>query len=469
MATEIGTEARPLRVAIIGAGPSGYYAAGALIDQDGLHVAVDIFDRLPTPFGLVRYGVAPDHPKIKSVIRIYEKYSLNPQVRFFGNVEFGTDVTHDDLRRFYDLVIYAYGSSSDRKLGIPGEELRGAYSATDFVGWYNSHPDYADLTFDIPSARTAVVVGNGNVAMDVVRTLAESMDVLDKTDMADYALDVLRQSKLEKIYMLGRRGPVQAAFTNPELRELGEIEVADVVVLPQELELDPFSQKELEQDKIATKNLDTLRQYAQQPLKGKSRQIILKFLTSPVELMGTDGHVSALKIERNELRPIASGTLQARGTGVFDMLPVDIIFRAIGYKGLPVPGVPYDERSGTIPNDKGRVKDAKSGALVSGEYVVGWAKRGPTGIIGTNKQDAAETVSMAVADVPSLVPVAGADADPKAAEAFIRARKPTAVSYSDWQVLDRLEVQKGKPQGRPRVKFVRVPEMLDAIARNKTS
>ena len=198
MATEIGTAARPLRVAIIGAGPSGYYAAGALIDRDDLHVAVDIFDRLPTPFGLVRYGVAPDHPKIKSVIRIYEKYSLSPQVRFFGNVEFGTDVTHDDLRRFYDLVIYAYGSSSDRKLGIPGEELRGAYSATDFVGWYNSHPDYADLTFDIPTARTAVVVGNGNVAMDVVRTLAESMDVLDKTDMADYALDVLRRSKLEK-------------------------------------------------------------------------------------------------------------------------------------------------------------------------------------------------------------------------------------------------------------------------------
>ena len=215
--------------------------------------------------------------------------------------------------------------------------------------------------------------------------------------------------------------------------------------------------------------MDTLRKYAQQPLKGKPRQIILKFLTSPVELIGSDGHVSALKIERNELRPNASGALQARGTGVYDTLPVDIIFRAIGYKGLPVPGVPYDERSGTIPNDKGRVKDAKSGALVSGEYVVGWAKRGPTGVIGTNKQDAAETVGMALADVPALIPVADADADPKAAEAFIKARKPTAVSYSDWQILDRLEVQKGKPQGRPRVKFVRVPEMLDVIARNKNA
>lgn len=468
MATELGTTARPLRVAIIGAGPSGYYAAGALINRDNVHVAVDIFDRLPTPYGLVRYGVAPDHPKIKSVIRIYEKFSLNPQVRFFGNVEFGADMTHDEVRRFYDLIIYAYGSPSDRKLGIPGEELRGAYSATDFVGWYNSHPDYADLTFDIPTARTAVVVGNGNVAMDVVRTLAESMEVLDKTDMADYALEVLRRSKLEKIYMLGRRGPVQAAFTNPELRELGEIEVADVIVSPGELELDPFSQKELEQDKVAAKNLDTLRQFAQQPLKGKSRQIILKFLTSPVELLGADSHVSALKVERNELKPNASGTLQARGTGVFETLPIDIIFRAIGYKGLPVAGVPYDDRTGTIPNDKGRVKDAKSGALVSGEYVVGWAKRGPTGIIGTNKQDAAETVESALADLSSLVPVADGDADPKAAEAFIRERKPAAVSYSGWQILDRLEVAKGKPQGRPRVKFVRVPEMLDTIARNRT-
>jgi ferredoxin--NADP+ reductase len=469
MPADIGTAARPLRVAIIGAGPSGYYAIGALLDHDDLHIAVDIFDRLPTPFGLVRYGVAPDHPKIKSVIRVYEKYSLNPQVRFFGNVEFGKDVTHDEVRRFYDVVIYAYGSSSDRKLGIPGEQLRGAYSATEFVGWYNSHPDYVDMTFDIPSAHTAVVVGNGNVAMDVVRTLAESMDVLDKTDMADYALDVLRQSQIEKIYMLGRRGPVQAAFTNPELRELGEIEAANVVVTPQDLEVDANSQKELEQDKIAGRNMDTLRQFAQLPQTGKPRQIILKFLTSPVELIGKDDHVSALKMERNELRPNASGVLQARGTGVYETIPVDIIFRAIGYKGLPVPGVPYDERSGTIPNDKGRVKDPKTGAVVSGEYVVGWAKRGPTGIIGTNKPDAVETVQMALEDVPTLTAVAEADADPKAVEAFLKARKPGVVSYSDWQILDRLEVEKGKPQGRPRVKFARVPDMLDAIALGRAS
>jgi ferredoxin/flavodoxin---NADP+ reductase len=469
MATEIGTAARPLRVAIIGAGPSGYYAAGAFLGRDDLHAAIDIFDRLPTPFGLVRYGVAPDHPKIKSVIRVYEKYSLNPQVRFFGNVDFGADLTHDDIRRFYDMVIYAYGSSSDRKLGIPGEDLRGAYSATEFVGWYNSHPDFADLSFDIPTAHTAVVVGNGNVAMDVVRTLAESMAVLEKTDIADYALDVLRRSQIEQIYMLGRRGPVQAAFTNPELRELGEIEVADVVVAPQELELDTFSRKELENDKDAGKNLDTLGKYAQQPLTGKPRQIILKFLTSPAELIGKDGHVSALKMEHNELRPNASGTLQARGTGVYEIIPVDIIFRAIGYKGLPVPGVPYDERSGTIPNDKGRVKDARTGAVIAGEYVVGWAKRGPTGIIGTNKADAAETVGMALADVPALSPVADADADPKAAEAFIKAHKPSVVSYADWQILDRIEVEKGKPQGRPRVKFARVPEMLEAIERGRTS
>ncbi|MEP7200376.1 MAG: FAD-dependent oxidoreductase, partial [Chloroflexota bacterium] len=452
----------------IGAGPSGYYAAGALIAQKDVNVSVDIFDRLPTPFGLVRYGVAPDHDKIKSVIRVYEKISSDPRVRFFGNVAFGADLLHDDVRQHFDQIIYAYGSSSDRKLGIPGEELRGAYSATEFVGWYNSHPDYVDLSFDVATAQNAVVVGNGNVAMDVVRMLATPAAELATTDIADHALTVLRQSAIQKIYMLGRRGPAQAAFTNPELRELGVLADADVIVSAADLDLDPASLAAAQSDKSIAQNVETLRQYARRAPAGRPRQIILRFLTSPVELTGVNGHVAALKIERNELRPNADGTLAARGTSVYETLPVDIIFRAIGYKGLPMPGVPYDTRSGTIPNQQGRVMDPQTKQILPGEYVVGWAKRGPTGVIGTNKADAAETVKLLLHDVPTITPVADVAADPQAFVNFLRRQQPSYVTYADWQRLDRIEVERGKPQGRPRVKFAQVEEMLDAVRDGKT-
>lgn len=468
MSQAIGTATRPLRVAIIGAGPSGYYAAGALIAQKDVNVSVDIFDRLPTPFGLVRYGVAPDHDKIKSVIRVYEKISSDPRVRFFGNVAFGADLLHDDVRQHFDQIIYAYGSSSDRKLGIPGEELRGAYSATEFVGWYNSHPDYVDLSFDVATAQNAVVVGNGNVAMDVVRMLATPAAELATTDIADHALTVLRQSAIQKIYMLGRRGPAQAAFTNPELRELGVLADADVIVSAADLDLDPASLAAAQSDKSTMANIETLRQYARRAPAGRPRQIILRFLTSPIELTGVNGHVAALKIERNELRPNADGTLAARGTSVYETLPVDIIFRAIGYKGLPMPGVPYDTRSGTIPNQQGRVMDPQTKQILPGEYVVGWAKRGPTGVIGTNKADAAETVKLLLHDVPTITPVADVAADPQAFVNFLRRQQPSYVTYADWQRLDRIEIERGKPQGRPRVKFAQVEEMLDAVRDGKT-
>ncbi|MBI5876959.1 MAG: FAD-dependent oxidoreductase [Chloroflexi bacterium] len=467
MSSQIGTAERPLRVAIIGAGPSGYYAAGALIEQKNIHVSVDIFDRLPTPFGLVRYGVAPDHPKIKSVIRVYEKISLDPRVRFYGNVDFGKDLTHDDARRYYDQIIYAYGSASDRKLGIPGEDLRGAYSATEFVGWYNCHPDFVNMQFDVAAARTAVVVGIGNVAMDVVRVLAKSVDELKTTDIGDHSLDLLKQNKLEHVYLLGRRGPVQAAFTNPELRELGELHISDTLINPADLDLDPASKAAAEGDKEILHNLETLHELLKRGTTGKQRQVHVRFLTSPVELIGSNGHVSALKMERNMLVPGSGGALSAKGTGQFETIPVDIIFRAVGYKGLPVPGVPYDSKSGTVPNEGGRVVDAQSRAVVPGEYVVGWAKRGPSGVIGTNKPDAVETVQLALQDAASLTPVCDEHAKPATFDAFIRGRQPNIVSYDDWKVLDAAETALGKPQGRPRVKYTNVPDMLNVIATNK--
>ncbi len=456
---------RPLRVAIIGAGPSGYYAAGALIAQKKIPASVDIFDRLPTPFGLVRHGVAPDHPKIKSVIKVFEKISSDPRVRFFGNVECGADLTHEALRRFYDAVIYAFGASADRRLGIPGEDLRGVHSATEFVGWYNSHPDFADLSFDIAGAHNVVVIGNGNVSVDVARILSECFDVLATTDISDDALTALRASHIEKVYMLGRRGPAQASFTNPELRELGEIACADIIVDPRELELDANSQKQVEQEKQIALNLETLREYSRRAPSGRPRQLILRFLTSPVEILGDGGRMTTVKLERNELRPTAEGDLRAVGTGQFEVVACDLLFRAVGYKGIPIPDVPFDERRGVIPNERGRVVDPQTKQPISGEYTVGWVKRGPKGVIGTNKQDAQETVDLLLSDAPSLPRVA--DGDPQAIVNYLKQRQCKVVEWTDWQRLDRSEIERGKVQGRPRVKFNRIADMLDEIAANQ--
>lgn len=462
MDTQIGTATRPLRVAIIGAGPSGFYAAGALLEQSAIELSIDLFDRLPTPFGLVRHGVAPDHQKIKSVTKVYDRIASDSRLRFFGNVTFGVHLPRSALRDFYDVVIYAVGSPSDRKLNIPGEELRGSHSATEFVGWYNGHPDFVDLDFDL-SGRRVAVVGNGNVAVDVVRVLARKAETLAQTDVADEALAQLAESQIETVTMLGRRGPAQAAFTNPELRELGEVANADLIVVPDDLVLDPCSEAVLATDREAARNVETLRGYAARPREGRPRQIVLRFLVSPVEILGEDGRVTGLRLQHNELRPTDDGYLQAYGLDSYETIPVDLVFRAIGYKGLPLPGLPYDKRRGTVPNEGGRIVEPETGAVIPGEYVVGWVKRGPTGVIGTNKADAVETVRHLLEDVPHLVPVAARCADPAAAEAFIRAQQPEVVTYADWRHLDQVEVARGKPQGRPRVKVTRIPEMLDTI------
>jgi ferredoxin--NADP+ reductase len=464
--TDIGTPANPLRAAIIGSGPSGFYAADHL-QKSGLTVEIDMFDRLPTPYGLVRGGVAPDHEKIKSVTKVYDKIAAQPNFRFYGNVEFGRDVTHSDLVSHYHAIIYATGAQTDRMLGIPGEELSGSHPATEFVGWYNGHPDYRDLQFDL-TQETAVVVGVGNVAMDVARILGRTYDELVKTDIADYALEALKHSRVRTIYVLGRRGPAQAAFTNPEIKELGELEAVDLVVAPEDAELDDLSRQDLlaNPDRTAEKNVQILKMAAERSLNGKPRQIIMRFLVSPVEILGTD-RVEAVRIVRNELVADGRGGLKARATDQTEVIPAGLIFRSVGYRGVALPGVPFREDWGTIPNDQGRVLIAPGGERVIGDYAVGWIKRGPSGIIGTNKPDSVETVEKLLEDLRAGSVLRPSAPSREAIEALLRERQPAYVTFADWGAIDRAEIERGQAVGRPRLKFSRIDDMLDVLAAHR--
>jgi ferredoxin--NADP+ reductase len=471
-------ENTPIRVAVIGSGPAGFYAAGHLLkDPDGAF-EVDMIERLPTPWGLVRSGVAPDHPKIKSVTRIYEKTAAHPRFRYFGNVCFGEHVSRDDLLAHYHAIVYATGSPLDRPLGIPGEELHGSHAATEFVGWYNGHPDHTGLEVDLESAERAVVIGNGNVAVDVARMLMLSAEELAPTDTADHALEVLARSRVREVVVVGRRGPAQAAFTNPELLELGELADADVIVDKDELERALAVHDEAaEEDKTARRNVEILREYAERtPTEGRKR-VVLRFLLSPVELIaGDDGALAAVKLVRNELVRDDAGALRARATDESETIPAGLVFRAIGYRGEPLPGVSFDERAATILNEGGRVLDPESRSHSPGEYVVGWIKRGPSGVIGTNKKDAQETVDAMFADLLDADesarngdgPTAGSrhapsEPDADAIEALLRERQPALVTYSGWEAIDRHERALGEAGGRPRVKLTEIEQML-AIA-----
>lgn len=461
----LGTPERPLRIAVVGSGPSGFYAAGQLLGDKERTVEVDLYERLPTPWGLVRGGVAPDHPKIKSVSRVYEKTAAKPGFRFFGNVEVGRDVTADELASWYHAVLYAVGTSTDRRSGIPGEDLPGSHSATEFVGWYNGHPDYRDHEFDLTGSR-AIVVGNGNVAVDVARMLTLTEDELKVTDIADHAMEALLASNVSEIVVLGRRGPEQAAFTNPELLELGVMGDADVVVDPVDLDIAEHVRED-NLDATARKNVEILHEYAQKPLSGRSKRIVLRFLTSPVEIVG-DGRVEGVRVVRNELVRGEDGRLRAQATGTEEVVEAGLVFRAIGYTGVAVPGVPFDPATGLIPHDGGRVLSEAGGTPVPGTYVAGWIKRGPSGVIGTNKKCATDTVSsfwedFAAGSVPSH------DARPgDLVEAELRERDPELVTYAGWQAIDAVEKGAGEPQGRPRVKLTRVRELLDAAGVGQT-
>ena len=428
----------------MGAGPAGFYSAEQLLNAG---FEVDLYDRLPTPFGLVRAGVAPDHPKIKSVTRVYEKTARHPAFRYFGGVELGRDVTREDLLERYHALLYAFGTATDRRLGIPGEDLEGSHAATEFVAWYNAHPDAADHAFDL-SVRRALVIGNGNVALDVARMLVLAEEELAPTDTADQALTAFGESGVQEVIVLGRRGPAQAAFTTPELRELGELTQADVIVDPAQLE-----GVEEPADTTAKRNLEALRDYAARQPSGKPRRLELRFLRSPVKILGDEqGRVRAVRFVRNR---IEQG--RAVPTGDEEVLECGLVLRAVGYRGEPVPGVPFDPKTGRIPNDDGRVL-GEDGRPMRGEYAVGWIKRGPSGVIGTNKKCAAETVAHIVEDA-DLLPDPPGDED---IEAWLRRRAPDHVTWEGWKAIDDRERAAGEPQGRPRVKLVRIAEMLEA-------
>jgi ferredoxin--NADP+ reductase len=444
------------RIAIVGAGPAGFYAADQLLKAG---FEVDLYDVLPTPFGLVRAGVAPDHPNIKAVIRVYEKTAKHEGFRFFGGVELGSDISRADLLERYHGVVYAVGTATDNRLGIPGEDSAGSHAATEFVAWYNGHPDYADHSFDL-SADRAVVIGNGNVAIDVARMLVLSEDELGVTDVADHALDAFRKADVREVVLLGRRGPAQAAFTNPELRELGELTRADVIVDPAEAQLDPLSAQWLEgADATHKRNVEIMQRYAAQEPAGKSHRVVLQFLRSPLEVLADDdGRVTGLRVVRNRIEAGADGSLRAVSTGEEEVIPCGLVLRSIGYRGVPLPDVPFDERRGLIRNEGGRVT-GDDGSPLPGEYAVGWIKRGPSGVIGTNKKDAADTVARIREDAEAGKLNQPAHPDPDAVGSWLRERVPGLVSWDGWGAIDEHETGLGEPHGRPRVKIVRVEEM----------
>ncbi|MBF6330437.1 FAD-dependent oxidoreductase [Nocardia transvalensis] len=450
---ELGT----LRVAIVGAGPAACYAADELLRR--ADVEVEMFDRLPTPWGLVRAGVAPDHPGTKTVSNMFESAFRRDTLQYHLNVEVGKHISHEELLAHHHAVIYAVGASTDRRLGVPGEDLPGSHSATEFVAWYNGHPDYAERTFDLSGER-AVIVGNGNVALDVARVLTLDPDELAKTDIADYALDALRQSAIREVVVLGRRGPLQAAYTSPEFLALGYLRGVDVVIDPAELELDPESRALLDDPEVEPSlqlKYQLAREYAAQAPNPGNKRIVFRYLASPAELTGGD-RVEGVRYVHNELVS-ENGSLVARATDRTETIPASLVLRSIGYRGQPVPDLPFDERTGIVPNEGGRV--VSDGNPLTGVYVTGWIKRGPRGVIGSNRTDAAETVDHVLVDFTSgkLTAPQGDRTDLKS---LLTQRQPDLVDREGWKAIDTAERTAGRSSGRPRVKYTTREDLLKA-------
>jgi ferredoxin--NADP+ reductase len=447
---------RPYHVAIVGSGPSGFFAAASLLKaadaSEDIDARVDMLEMLPTPWGLVRSGVAPDHPKIKSISKQFEKTAEDARFRFFGNVVVGEHISAAELAEHYDAVIYAVGAQSDRSLNIPGEDLPGSMAAVDFVGWYNAHPHFEQISPDLSGAR-AVVIGNGNVALDVARILVTDPDVLARTDIADHALDSLRPCGVEEVVIVGRRGPLQTAFTTLELRELADLEGVDVVVDPAQLE-GITDDDAAAVGKVCKQNIKVLRDYAGRDPRPGHRRIVFRFLTSPIEIKGQE-RVEQIVLGRNELVSDDSGRVVAKDTGAREELPIQLVVRSVGYRGVPTPGLPFDEKSGTIPNTGGRVEGSRN------EYVVGWIKRGPTGVIGTNKKDSQDTVDTLLDDLGSADKLAdfGTDHSDKLTE-WLSSRQPKLVTDAHWKLIDEYERSAGEPHGRPRVKLPSLDKLL---------
>lgn len=452
----LGTE-RPLRVAIVGSGPSAFYAAADLLRQP-LKIKVDMFEKLPVPFGLVRYGVAPDHFKIKNVTKTFEKTAQHPNFTFLGNVTVGKNITVFELKKFYDAIIFCIGAEVDRRLGIHGEDLVGSYTATEFVAWYNGHPDFQDHHFDF-SHEVAVIIGQGNVAMDVARVLCKTPDELKTTDITQHALEILAESKIKEVHVYGRRGPVQAAFTSPEIKEMEELADCYPVIDPQDLKLNEASIKELEDPANAgrKRNFEILSHLSTIPPNNRKRKFILHFMRSPIEIFGK-GRVQKVRFEINNL--VGEPNHQkVRGTGKFEEIDCGVLFRSVGYRGIPIKGLPFSDQSGVIPNHLGRVTDSEQ--IYNGWYVAGWIKRGATGIIGTNKPDAEETVKSLLEDLDHLNPCEVPSTE--AVVKFLKDREVQVVSFDDWKKIDASEVERGAACGKPREKFARVSGMLSSI------
>ncbi|CDO27510.1 FAD-dependent oxidoreductase [Mycolicibacterium porcinum] len=450
---------RPYHVAIVGSGPSGFFAAASLLkfadapdsDRD---VRVDMLEMLPTPWGLVRSGVAPDHPKIKSISAQFDKTAADARFRFFGNIKVGEHITPAELADRYDAVVYAIGAQSDRALHIPGEDLPGSVAAVDFVGWYNAHPHFDGMAPNLAGGR-AVVVGNGNVALDVARILVSDPQALANTDIADHALASLDTRGVEEVVVIGRRGPLQATFTTLELRELGDLEgLGDVDVILDPADFDDITDEDLEAaSKTVKQNIKVLRKYVDEQPREAKRRIVFRFCTSPVELRGED-HVESIVLGRNELVRDADGRMVAKDTGDREELPAQLVVRAVGYRGVPTPGLPFDERSGTIPHTDGRIDGSRN------EYVVGWIKRGPSGVIGSNKKDSQDTVDTLLEDLRARgVDERGTEYDIELAEWLLQ-HQPKLVTGEHWQLIDAHERAAGETVGRPRVKLASVAELL---------
>lgn len=448
---------RSLRVAVVGAGPAGMYAIEHLLNERSLDTKIDLYERLPTPWGLVRYGVAPDHPEKKRVIdRTFKFYLSHPAVRFIGNVEVGKDISHQELSSCYHAVIYAVGAAEDRRLGIPGETLSGSFAARELVAWYNGHPDYSHLQFDLSGER-AVVVGNGNVALDVARILTTPTEALEKTDIADYALEALRQSRIREVVILGRSGCQQAAFHGAELEELGYRSSVDIVVDQGEL---PNAQQlaSVSEDWKVVRKVSLLASLASRVTKSANKKVVFRFLVSPVEFVGKNRLEKAV-VAKNQLVPDEYGRRVLVSCGETHELDTGICFRAIGYRSVPLPGLPFDEHRGVVENSEGRVCD--QGRIVPGTFVTGWVKSGPRGIIGTNKQCARETVFRLLEDARAGALLRPAVSGDRILEE-VRRRKADVVEFVDWLNIDRAEVAAGAKLGRSRLKLTSVSAMLSA-------
>ena len=442
-----------MRVAVVGAGPAGFYAAELLMKED-VSTQVDLFEALPTPYGLVRYGVAPDHPKMRTVIARFDRTAAEPNFNYFGNIRLGRDIDLATLREYYDAVIITTGAQEPKPLGIPGEDLPGCYTARPFIRWYNAYPDHSDTEFDL-NCEAAVVIGNGNVALDIASVLSQAPDELAKTDMATRAIDQLRRSKVRTVYVIGRRGLVQASFTHPEITELDKIEHCDIALDPSYLQLDAADRAELAfddnvQQRRFLPNFERFSQSAGQA----PRRIEFRFLRSPVAIEG-NGRVERIVLRKNILTGEA-GARKAVATDALETIDCGLVFSCVGYRGEALPGIPYDDARGTLPNDQGRV--LQGGKQVPGMYVSGWIKRGPSGVIGTNKVDSKETVESLVTDLATLTPAPRRDS--AALRAALQARGARPIDYQDWQKISKVEAERGGAAGKPLERFTSIAEML---------